>query len=265
MNLRDIQKVSLDIVKDIHSFCINNNIRYSLAYGSLIGAIRHKGFIPWDDDMDILMPRPDYERFIKTYISSDGYMVIPEGDDSMIAMARVCDMKRTKVLQHLSPWCTKDVGVWIDVFPLDGAEDDFQLFKRRADEIYNLWEKNLKYRASVASFSSSKGIIFNIKLFIKKILWRNYNTSLKHIELLKSIPFGTTAFVTNLASPCYRTKEYFKIEYFDEYIEVPFEDTTFLAIKEYDKFLTTIYGDYMKLPPLEVQFSKHSFHKYYWK
>ena len=63
MSLREIQLFSLEIMKDVHSFCINNDIRYSLIGGTLIGAMRNKGFIPWDDDIDICMPRPDYERF----------------------------------------------------------------------------------------------------------------------------------------------------------------------------------------------------------
>ena len=97
MTTADIQQVSLDILKDIHSFCQKENIKYSLAYGTLIGAIRHRGFIPWDDDVDIMMPRPDYERFIRTYHSAQGYEILPEGEESMIAMARVYDVQRTYV------------------------------------------------------------------------------------------------------------------------------------------------------------------------
>ena len=67
MALKEIQQVSLDILKDVHQFCINNGIHYSLCYGTLLGAIRHNGFIPWDDDIDIMMPRPDYDRFVNTY------------------------------------------------------------------------------------------------------------------------------------------------------------------------------------------------------
>ena len=73
MTLQEIQTVNLELMKDIHAFCVKNNIHYSLAYGSLIGAVRHKGFIPWDDDIDIMMPRPDFERFSHEYKSEKGY------------------------------------------------------------------------------------------------------------------------------------------------------------------------------------------------
>ena len=79
MTNEEIQQVSLKIMKDIHDFCVKNNISYSLYGGSAIGAIRHKGFIPWDDDLDIAMPRPDYDRFIKTYRSEKGYKALARG------------------------------------------------------------------------------------------------------------------------------------------------------------------------------------------
>lgn len=90
MQLRDIQKVSLEILKDVHEFCISNDIKYSLGSGTMLGAVRHKGFIPWDDDIDIVMPRPDYERFKNTFRSSQGYVLVKE-EDSYIAFVRVCD------------------------------------------------------------------------------------------------------------------------------------------------------------------------------
>ena len=68
LTLKELQQASLDILKDVHSFCEANQIQYSIAYGTLIGALRHKGFIPWDDDVDIVMPRPDFERFCKIYV-----------------------------------------------------------------------------------------------------------------------------------------------------------------------------------------------------
>lgn len=63
----ELRKIQIEILKSIHNYCQENNLRYSLAYGTLLGAVRHKGFIPWDDDIDIMMPRPDYEQFLKGY------------------------------------------------------------------------------------------------------------------------------------------------------------------------------------------------------
>lgn len=73
LSLKDIQGVLLRIMKYIHSFCVENDIKYSLCGGTLIGAIRHKGFIPWDDDIDITIPRPDYDRFVKIFKDSDEF------------------------------------------------------------------------------------------------------------------------------------------------------------------------------------------------
>lgn len=265
MTTADIQEVSLDILKDIHSFCKKENINYSLAYGTLIGAIRHKGFIPWDDDVDIMMPRPDYERFIKTYQSAKGFELLPEGEESMIAMARVYDVQKTNVIMDIYPWCKKNVGVWIDIFPIDGAEDDLELFKNRVNKIYNLWLQNFKYRSIQVPYKIKKGIISKLKLFIKRILWEKYNKNKEHIKLAKIIPYGSTNKVTSLSIPECKEKEYYPISYFKEYVEVEFEGNNFLSIKEYDKFLNYVYGDYMQLPHEEDRKPKHTFNKYYWK
>lgn len=75
LRIEDIKRISLDILIDVHEFCVNNNIHYSLGYGTMLGAVRHKGFIPWDDDIDIIMLRQDYEKFIKSY-RSENYDII---------------------------------------------------------------------------------------------------------------------------------------------------------------------------------------------
>ena len=102
MTLKEIQQVSLGILKDIHKFCVEHDIQYSLCYGTLLGAIRHKGFIPWDDDIDITMPRPEFDRFIKSYQSEKGYRLFAaennDGDTEVsVPFARVCEMQRTFV------------------------------------------------------------------------------------------------------------------------------------------------------------------------
>lgn len=101
MTLREVQLFELGIRKDVHEFCMANHINYSLAYGTLIGAIRHKGFIPWDDDIDIVMPRPDYDRFCRTYKSQAGYEIFsPIQGNSYLGYTRVCDFKKNLGALH---------------------------------------------------------------------------------------------------------------------------------------------------------------------
>ena len=130
MTLQDIQSFSLEILKVVDKFCKENNITYFLAYGTLLGAVRHKGFIPWDDDIDILLPRPDYERLLKTF-NVPGFKVFDASDPNMLLpYSRICDTTRTLV-KTTSPWYkgTIQSGMWIDLFPLDAVSDDPEEFK----------------------------------------------------------------------------------------------------------------------------------------
>ena len=132
MTIKDIQGISLDILKDIHNFCVEKNIKYTLFAGTLIGAIRHHGFIPWDDDLDIAFTRPEYEKFVKSYESKNGYQLFArerQEKDIYISFARVCEMKKTLVDDSYFPWTKHRTGIWVDVFPLDGADADFERAK----------------------------------------------------------------------------------------------------------------------------------------
>ena len=272
MTLRDLQQESLKILKDIHQFCIDNEIKYTLQGGTLLGAVRHKGFIPWDDDIDITMPRPDYERFIKTYHSQSGYTVFSRELEQYkssvyIAYARVCDMKHTFVDDTLSFWTDHETGIWVDVFPLDGADATKEETRKRIIKLKKAWKTGVRKRVARRPFSKVKGMGKKGRLFIKKAISAGTSFSAidKHIQLCQEIPFSQTGFYSNFAFLSYGIRERHRTEVLDKTILTPFEDAQFYIMSGYDEALKEKYGNYMKLPPLEKQVRAHSSNKYFWK
>ena len=268
MTLREIQMLSLDILQDVHEFCVENHIKYTLQGGTLIGAIRHKGFIPWDDDVDIAMPRPDYERFIHTYRSTKGYKLfsreLPD-NDVYLAYARVCDMVRTKVDYHNLIWNKESTGVWIDVFPLDGVNENEKAWMNRFQRIRKFARIGNFLRYSHRPFSLNRDITTKLRWLKSKIysLLYSFDVVDKHIELCKSVDFNQTQRYINCSLINYGLHECHNKSVLDEVILVPFEDKFFFAMAGYDEALTEKYGDYMQLPPVEEQIHGHG-GKYYW-
>jgi len=269
MTLRDIQMVSLDILKQVHKFCCENGIRYSLAYGTLIGAIRHKGFIPWDDDLDIMMPRPDYDRFCKTF-RAQGYEVVSlkTHKDCMIPFARVCDTART-CLNTLAPWIRNqgDLGVWIDVFPVDTVSDDYDEFTRTYEKSLKLQDKSVKSRKAMRPFTSKMPFNFNLNTLKKKIFYlfmRSPEAILREKEKITgSIPYGTTNHISLLSYTGRKT--FLEKDYMENYHLTPFEDSEFFVIDRYDEYLRSVYGDYMVLPPEKERHPMQFYIEFYWK
>ena len=271
MSLKDIQQVSLDILKDVHQFCVDNHICYTLFGGTMIGAIRHKGFIPWDDDIDIAMPRPDYERFLEIYQSKKGYRLFASGTKgNYLAFSRVCEMEHTLVVNSVFPWSNTPTGVWIDIFPLDGAEDDIDMAQCQFIQLRKMWKKCSYARAAKAKLSSAKGLQKKTKLILKRLLfsfpWQNHDILLrKYINMCQRIKWGESKHFGNLSYMRYGIKEYEDMEDFTTTILVDFEDSKFMVCNGYDRMMKCKYGDYMQLPPIDKQCSNHHLCYYYWK
>ena len=270
MTVLEVQQISMDILKDIHEFCLANGIKYTLQGGTLLGAVRHKGFIPWDNDIDIAMPRPDYDRFIRIYKSSKGYEVmsreLPNSDDVFIAYARVCDMRNTYVDDSAFCWTKRKKGVWIDLFPLDGTEDSFSDAEKRIGEMTKVWRRGTRLRWASAPLRSFKTISKKIKRIIK-IPWialSNYNCVDQHIEMCRAIKWEDATYYSNLAYLGYGIRERHHKRVLDEVITVPFEDMEVCIMKGYDEALKEKYGDYMELPPVEKRVTAHQFNRYFW-
>lgn len=263
LSVKEIQHESLEILKEIHSFCEKNGIMYSVIGGTLLGAIRHKGFIPWDDDIDIMMPRDEYERFCNSFHSEKYKLLSWHNDTSCkIAYAKVCEMEKTMVKDQA--WTSENVGIWVDVFPFDGAEDDFNSFKQRYSYIHSIWTSLYYNRA----LGGEPGPHNNAKLNFAIRALRAFHLSglnnmlarrkIRRIDTkAQQIPYGKSGFVSQFAFLEPGIKEYFELKAFQKTDLVPFEDTIVRAISGYDHYLTRFYGDYMKLPPEKDRVPKH--------
>lgn len=271
MTLRELQLFLLEILKDVHTFCVTNNISYSLGCGTLIGAVRHKGFIPWDDDIDIIMPRPDYERFCKIY-SSDKFC-IADRHNSYIEFARVYDVTRTYCSTKL-PWKQGISGAWIDIFPLDAISDDMSEYKQRYRKVEKMLRRQWRIRSSLVGFDQlfdKRDICGSImdcaKLLIKKILYAHidivgHNASFN--DLIQTHEWGTTSRWSQLGCSYGTPNEYGNNEWLYSYKLMDFEDERFYVLKGYDEWLRNKYGDYMKLPQ-EEDCKRHTINNFYWK
>lgn len=255
MTLRELQLFSLEILKDVHQFCVDNHIQYSVSDGTLIGAVRHKGFIPWDDDIDIIMRRPDFDRFCKIYKSNRFKLKYPElGDDSKVPYGRVCDLEKTFV-KTVRPWCDEDTGICIDVFPIDGMIENKIKFKKYYKRSRFYFLCNGASRSAALPFTLKRPGSYNFKLFIKKVVFANGMTTnwlcRKVIRRAKAIEYGKTGFWGNLSSMVDGIMDYHRNETFTDVVLVNFEDTKVMAMNGYDEYLHDKYGDYMQLPPVE--------------
>lgn len=272
LTLSEIQAQSLEILQAVHDFCVAHGLRYSLAYGTLIGAIRHQGFIPWDDDIDIIMPRPDYERFLAGF-SAPGLGLLSEKDpDYYLNYCRVFDTVKTGSTTILPIGKNYKGGIWIDVFPADGVSDDREAFVDNIQEVRKNWMMQLRYRYSMASFLDiirTCGIkdfliLMAIKLFGQGRRKLDLNNDIVRKNAVR-IPYGTTAHWSQLCILDDGIRNYQLCEDFAETIDVQFEGRTFKIMKGYDRVLRNIYGDYMQLPPEEQRQPKHGHATLFWK
>ena len=268
LTLKELQDFCLNILQEVHEFCENNDIKYSLYAGSMLGAIRHKGYIPWDDDIDIIMPRPDYDRFCKEF-RSNNYHLIHAGNDvnCYLAFARVCDLNRT-VIETYSPWCSCTTGCWIDIFPADGFPAD-------KDDQYIQYDKCIRLRKSLINLRHAKSHFYGkiwtrIRLLITKVLTLNGYGAVKVVntllEAIKTYDYNQESYWASLTNVRdYNEWKHHPIETFATCSLMKFEDRQFRVMDGYDIVLRQRYGDYMKMPPSDEQKPKQSYIHFYWK
>jgi len=271
MTLEDVHKVLYDILVDIHEFCVKNDIKYSLSGGSLLGAVRHNGIIPWDDDIDIQMSRPEYERFIHTYKSKRGYQLFSRElqgcEDVEIAFARVCEMEKTIVDTGVGPWRKEETGLWIDVFPMDGAPDNEKEAHRKISKMYFFWRILLVSRGRLPIvYSQAKGLKMKLRLFMKKCLAWCVPTDFaqRYINMCQEYSFERSSYLANYTTMQYKFREWQPKSPMEKFVLHKFEDGEFYIMEDYNTSLSHLYGNYMELPPVEKRVA-HEINSFYWK
>lgn len=254
----ELKQIQLEILKSIDDFCRSNNLKYFLAYGTLLGAVRHKGYIPWDDDIDILMFREDYEKFISMYKDKNYKVFSTELERKYpYPFVKVGDT-RTYFEEEIKD--SIDTGVNIDIFPMDYLpKDKINSLRKKRDFLEKIWTLKRLPRLK------RRGVLKNLILSITQLLLsltsvhsivRELENNAKKYKLKESSICGNIAF--GGASDIYQSS------WFYDQIELLFEGYTFPCPKEYNNVLNVMYGDYMKLPPKEKQVSHHHFIAY-WK
>lgn len=263
LSLQDIKDQSLEILQDVHDFCEKNGIVYYLAAGTLLGAVRHKGYIPWDDDVDVFMLRPEYEKFVASY-KSDRYdiMAIENDKDFITPYAHVVDLQRTTVGFMNYPHHIKHFGLKLDVFPLDMAPDSRDEFDNQFDEMLEVGRRLKHARHALCPFDMSKSYKYNRRLLSDKLRNAFGRKAIKYVRqidrIAQRIEWGSTSHVALLACPLPMARQYFRLEDFDERVLIEFEGREFWAPKRYHEVLTAEYGDYMTPPPPEKRHGSHT-------
>jgi lipopolysaccharide cholinephosphotransferase len=250
--IKDIQNKLLEMMIIFHDLCIKHDIKYYMLGGTMLGAVRHKGFIPWDDDMDIGLPRPDYEKLLALPQSewpANIKLNTPATDGHPYPYSKLIDANTTLV-EDLG----KDIvqGIFIDIFPLDGAGSNKNQAIRHKKKISLLMR--FLY-ASIFSHYKNKPIWKKIAITFIRLTRPNYwlNTIEKN---LTRKDFYKNTYVGNLVG-AWGDKEIVPREYFGQPTLYEFKDKQFYGVEKYDDYLTCLYGDYMKLPPIEKQKSHH--------
>ena len=251
--LKSVQQTELSILKDVATFCEEKGINYCITSGTLLGAVRHNGFIPWDDDIDISMPRADYEKFL-TYADHfiDGYKIVCTKLNNQypiaIAKVRKCGtVMKEPSMAHLDI----NHGVWIDVFPLDRVKNIDKL-KRRA-HTFNLLTTVINYKLKISTPTKLKtrlicfvlGLLSVKKLdqFRTKVMTSEEETDAKKY----------TSFASNLGP----SKLLFDEDVYMPFKKIEFENCFFFAPANSEQWLKSAYGDYLTLPPEEERVNRH--------
>lgn len=254
LNLDDLKALELEILVNFDVFCKKNNLTYFIAYGTLLGAVRHGGFIPWDDDVDVQMPREDYERFLslrKEYEKLYTTNVVKALGDKGYPFPFI-KIENKNTLVHESKMSKRiKTGVWIDVFPVDNFYSFNQKLTKQFDKEKNFIKIIQKSLANPKEIGSTpiRRLLNHLFVPLARIYVYFFKIAKRINNMCNSTYMNDNQYIGTIVWSTYGCKEVFKKTDLYPLSEIMFCGKKFYAPKDPNLYLTQIYGDYMQLPP----------------
>lgn len=256
--IKDIQKLLLEMLKFFHDYCVEHGMKYYLIGGSMLGAARHKGFIPWDDDIDIGMPREDFERLSSEFVNDGRYVLETSHSPENLCFpfSKLYDSTTTLIENNRYK---KKRGLYIDIFPIDGCGNT----KQEAHNLYKkIKKKKLLLKLRNSPDKKDRGLLKNAGIKIVRKLPSSVADEKKLIsqieELCKTYSFEDSLFSGNLIG-VWGEREIVSSQFFGKPRLYQFEDIQIYGVEMFDEYLTNVYGEWRKLPPEEKRISHHDY------
>ena len=264
VTVEERKKLSLEILSVIDEFCKKNRITYFLYWGTLLGAVRHKGFIPWDDDIDIAMPRPDYNRFLNEF-KADGYYITSWNNTKKIVTPFI-KVNSDKTFGELPNGKLLEYGVAVDIFQIDGYPENYDKILKYRENQKRLFQKFYLRGLSYEMGVHSKSLFKQLCMFILYPFFRSRKWAAIIDKNAEKNDFNSSKYVGTSCTYWHTTKtNVYEKECIGKTIDLDFEDRKFPCPIGYDKVLTETFGpDYMTPPPEDKRTSTHT-EVYYWK
>lgn len=261
LDLKQIREKELELLQHFDFFCKENGIRYYLSNGTLLGAVKYNGFIPWDDDIDVVMLRRDYDTFISKYRDSE-YVLFEYSRNSNFRypFAKLSDPDTLLLESDIDN--AVPLGINIDIFPLDNIGSNYDKAKKYALYMHRLSmflvfsKRKIKYIPSLGIFKNLLHISFGL---LSKCLKKDMYIRAIRKKAQKYANDVDSRYVGSLCWSVYKEKEALSLEIFDKTVDVSFEGKQYPAPGGYDIYLSSLYGDYRKDPQPEKQVSHHTF------